>query len=108
MHECLNYKFLNVVVISSQFLSEFIASDISVHIKPFNLACANLVLLLLVKSEVISISINQSSNCVESLPLNIVISWSRVFTKDVFFCAVHKVSVYCCKTSSRGSGSAHG
>ena len=95
-------------LISSQFLSELSASDISVHMKPFDFACANLVLLLLVKSEAVLISINQSSNCEESLPLNIVISWSRVFTKDIFFYAVHKFSVYCCKTSSRGSSSADG
>ena len=80
-------------LISSQVLSELSASDISVHIKPFDFACAYLVLLSLVKIEAVLILINQSSNCEESLPLNIVISWSRVFTKDVSFCAVHKVSV---------------
>ena len=95
-------------LISSQLLSELSASDISVCIKPFDFAWANLVLLLLVKSEAVSISINQSYNCEELLPLNIVISWSRVVTKDAFFCAVHKVSVYCCKTSSRGSSSTDG
>ena len=72
-------------LISSKLLSELSASDISVHIKPFDFACANLVLLSLVKSEAVLISINQTSNCEESLPLNIVITWSRVFTKDVFF-----------------------
>ena len=94
--------------ISSQFLSALSASDISVHSKPFDFACANFVLLLLVKPETVSISLNQSSNCEESLPLNIVISWSRMFTKDVIFCAVHKVSVYSWRTSSRGSCSADG
>ena len=74
----------------------------------FDFACAKFVLLSLVKSEVVSISLNQSSNCEESLLLNIVISWSRMFTKDVFFCVVHKVSVHCLKTSSRGSSSADG
>ena len=34
---------------------------------------------------------NKSSNCEESLPLKIVKPCSKVFTKDVFFCAVHKV-----------------
>ena len=92
-------------LISSQVLFELSASDISVHINPFDFAHANFVLLSLVKSEAVSISMNQSSNCEESLPLKIVISWSRVFTKDVIFSAVHKVSVYCCKTSSRGPGS---
>ena len=92
-------------LISSQVLFEVSDSDISVHISPFDFACANLVLLLPVMSEVVSISMNQSSNCKESFPLKIVISWSRVFTNDVFFCAVHELSVYCCKTSPRGSGS---
>ena len=61
-------------LISSQLLSELIASDISVCIKPLDLACVNLVLLLLVKSAVLWISISQSSHCEESLPVNIVIS----------------------------------
>ena len=93
-------------LISSQVLFELSASDISVHINPFDFACANSVLLLTVKSEAVLISMNQSSNCKELLALKIVISCSKVFTKDIFFCAVHKVSVYCCKTSSMGSSGA--
>ena len=54
-------------LISSQVLFELSASDISVHISPFDFACANIVLLLPVKSEVVSISMNQSSNCEELL-----------------------------------------
>ena len=88
-------------LISFQVLFELSASDISVHLNPFDFACANLVLLLPVQSEAISISMSQSSYCEESLPLKITISCSKVFTKDIFFCAVHKVFVYCCKTSSR-------
>ena len=86
-------------LISSQVLFELSASDISVHISPFDFACVNIVLLLPVKSAAVSMSMNQSSNCEESLPLKITISCSKVFTKDIFFCAVHKVFVYCCKTS---------
>ena len=56
-------------LISSQVLFELSASDISVHISPFDFACANLVLLLPVRSEAFSISMNQSSNCEELLPL---------------------------------------
>ena len=89
-------------LISSQVLFELSASDISVHINPLDFACASLVLLLLVKSEAVLISMNQSSNCEESLLLKTAVSWNRVFTEVVFFCAVHKVSVYCCKTSPRG------
>ena len=69
--------------ISSQALN-LVASDISVCISPFDLACANLVLLLPFKSEAVSISMNQSSNCEELLLLKIGISCSKVFTKDVF------------------------
>ena len=61
-------------LISSLPLSKFIASDISMWLKPSDLACASLVLLSLVKLVAVSILINQSSNCVESLPLKIVIS----------------------------------
>ena len=93
-------------LISSQVLIELSASDISVCISPFDFACANLVLPLPVKLEAVLISMNQSFNCEESLPLKIVISWSKMFTKDIFFCAVHKLSVYCCQTSSRGSDNA--
>ena len=51
-----------VSLISSQVLFELSASDISVHISTFDFACANLVLLLPVRSEAFSISMNQSSN----------------------------------------------
>ena len=50
-------------LISSQILSEFSASDISVHIKPLDFACVNLLLLSCVKSAAVSMSVNQSSNC---------------------------------------------
>ena len=95
-------------LISSQLLSELRPSVINKQVKPLDLACASLVSLSLVKSAAISTSINQSSNCDELLPLKIIISCSSVFAKVVFFCAVHKVSVYCVRTSSRGSGGAYG
>ena len=69
MSKLQNFK-LSKSLISSQLLSELSSSDISVHIKHFDFASANLVLLLLVKSEAVLISINQSSNCEESLLLN--------------------------------------
>ena len=81
-------------LISSQVLFEPSAYDICVCISPFDFACANLVLLSPVKSEAVSIPMNQSSNCEELLPLKIMISCSKVFTKDVFFCAVHSVCVF--------------
>ena len=53
-------------LISSQVLFELSASDIGVHISPFDFACANLVLLLPVKSETVLMSMSQSSNCKNS------------------------------------------
>ena len=60
-------------LISSQLVSKLSASDISTWVKPLDLACASLVLLSPVKLAAVSILINQSSNCVESFPLKIVI-----------------------------------
>ena len=72
-------------MISSQVLFEVNASDINVLMSPFGFACANLVLLLPVKSEVVLISLNQSSNCEESLPSSAVISHSNELSRDIFF-----------------------
>ena len=92
-------------LISSQLLFEVGASDINVLMSPFDFACANLVLLLPVQSEseAVSISVNQSSNCEESFLFSIAISWSKEFTKNVFFWALHKVFVYLFRTSPMGS-----
>ena len=72
-------------LISSQVLFEVNASDINVLMNPFDFACANLVLLLPIRSEMVSISINQSPNCEESFPFSIVISCSKEFTKTFSF-----------------------
>ena len=72
-------------LISSQVLFEVKASDINVLMSPFDFASANLVLLLPVKCEAVSISINQSSNCEESFPFSIVISYSNELSRDIFF-----------------------
>ena len=62
---CLNYKFLDGENpwFPLQVLFEVKASDINVLMSPLDFASSNLVLLLPVKSEVVSISVNQSSNC---------------------------------------------
>ena len=99
---------LSKSLISSQLLSELSASDIKVQVKPLDFACASLVQFSCVRSAADSMSVNQSSNCEESMPVKIVISWSKLLVKVVFCCAVHKVSVYCCNRSSNGSGSADG
>ena len=89
-------------LISSQLFCVINTSVIKVLTNPLNFACANLVLLLPVNSEAVSISINQSSSCEESCPFNMGISCNKELSRDVFFCAVHKVSVYLSNTFSIG------
>ena len=72
-------------MISSQVLFEVKASDISVLMSHFDFAQANFVLLSPVNYEVISMSVNQSSNCEESFPSNTVISCSNDLSRDIFF-----------------------
>ena len=89
-------------LISSQLFCAIIALVIKVLTNPLDFASANLVLLSLVNSEAVSISVNQSSSCEESCPFNMGISCNKELSKDVFFCAVHKVSVYLSSTFSIG------
>ena len=89
-------------LISSQLFCAINASVIKVLTNPLDFTCANLVLLSLVNSEAVSISVNQSSSCEESCPFNMGISCNKELSKDVFFCAVHKVSVYLSSTFSIG------
>ena len=88
---------------SSQVLFKVKASDNKVLASPFNFACATLVLLLCVNSEVVSMSVSQSPNCEESFPFSIVISCNNELSQDVFFWALHKVFVYLFRTSPIGS-----
>ena len=94
-------------LISSQLFCAIITLVIRVLTNPLDFACANLVLLLPVSSEAVSISVSQSSSCEESCPFNMGISCNKELSREVFFCAVHSVSVYLSSTFSRGySGSA--
>ena len=90
-------------LISSQVLCRVKASDINVLTSPLDLPCAYLVLLSPVNSMAVSMSVSQSSNCEESFPFNIGISCNNEFSRDVFFWALHKVSVYLFNTSPMGS-----
>ena len=90
-------------LISSQLFCAIKALVIKVLTKPLDFACANLVLPLPVNSEAVSISVNQSSSCEESCPFNMGISHNKELSREVFFCAVHKVSVYLSNTFSIGS-----
>ena len=93
-------------LISSHVFCAVKASDISDLTNPLDFACANLVLLSSVNSEAVSMSVSQFSSCEESSPFNVGISCNKELSKDVFFCAVHKVSVYLSNTSSVGSDGA--
>ena len=92
--------------ISSQDLFEVMASVTSMHIKPHDFTLASLLLLSLMMSAAISMSVSQSSNLVESCSLKTGISCSKEFVRLDCFCMEHKVSVYCCITSLRGSAGA--
>ena len=89
-------------LISSQLFCAIIASVIRVLTNPLDFACANLVLPLPVSSEAVSISVSQSWSCEESCPFNMGISCNKELSREVFFCAVHNVSVYLSSTFSRG------
>ena len=90
-------------LISSQFFCAVNASQIKVLTNPFDFPCANLVLLSPVNSEAVSMSISQSTSCEESCPFKVGISCSKELSRDVFFCAVHRVSVYLSNTFSIGA-----
>ena len=75
----------------------------NVHVNPLNFALVSLALLSLVRSAVVLMSINHSSSLVESCSLKTAISCSSEFIRLDCFCVVHKVSVYCCITSLKGS-----
>ena len=75
----------------------------NVQVNLLDLAFASLAQLPLVRSVAVSISINQSSNFVESYSLKTAISFSKELVKIVCFCVVHKVLVYWHITSLKGS-----
>ena len=79
------------------------ASVTNVHGNPLDFGLASLDLLSLVRSAAISMSISLSSSLVEPCSLKTAISCSSEFVRFDCFCVVHKVSVYCCITSLKGS-----
>ena len=90
-------------LISSQVFCAVKTSNIKVLTNALDFAYAILVLLSPVNSEVVSMSVSQSSSCEESCPFNVGISCNEELSKDVFFCVVHKVSVYLSSIDSIGS-----
>ena len=108
------FFFINVLQVSYVFsfakcnVFEEITSVTSVHVKPQDFALVSLALLLLVRSTAVSMSRSQSSNLVESCSLKMVISCIKEFVRLDCFCVEHKVSMYWCNTSPRGSAGAGG
>ena len=90
---------LSKSLVTSHVFSELIASMTNVHVNPLDLALASLAWLSLVRSAAVSISVNHSSNFVESCSLKMAMSCSREFVRFVCFCAVHSVSMYWHTTS---------
>ena len=76
---------------------------INVHVNPLEFSLANLAQFSLVRSTGLSITVNHSSNFVESCSLKMAISCRREFVRFVCFCVVHSVSVYWYITSLNGS-----
>ena len=79
------------------------ASVINVCVNPLDFTLASLALLSFVRSAAVSMSVSHSSNLVESCLLKTAVSCSNDFVKFVCFCVVHKVFVYFCITSLKGS-----
>ena len=88
--QCLRHK---KSFISSQNLFKLIASATNVPVNPLDLALASLAQLSLVRSAAFSISINQSSNFVESYLLKTVMSCSNELVRFACLYVVHNVSV---------------
>ena len=99
---------LNRSFISSHDLFEEIASVTSMCIKPHDFALASFALLSLVRSAIISMSMSQSSNLVESCLLKTGMSCIKDFVRLDWFCMEHKVSMYWCNTALKGSAGAGG
>ena len=89
--------------ISSQDVSVLFASMTNVQVNPLDLAFASLAQLSLFTSAAVSISINQSSNFVESYSLKTVMTCSKELVRFVCFCVVHNALAYWHITSPKGS-----
>ena len=79
------------------------ASMTNVCVNPLNFALASLAPLSFVRSATVLIPISHSSNLVESYSLKTAMSCSNELVRFLCFCVVHKVFVYWCITSPKGS-----
>ena len=79
------------------------ASVTNVCINHLDFTLVSLALLSLVRFAAVSMSVGHFSYFVESCSLKTAMSCSNEFVKFVCFCVVHKVFVYCCITSAKGS-----
>ena len=95
-------------VLNQWTYDEVMPTVTSVHVNPLDFVLASLPLLSLVRSAAVLMSVSQSSNLIESCSLKTGISCSKKCVRLDCFCVVHKVCVYCCITSVRGSADAGG
>ena len=82
---------LRMPLISSQHFPVWVASQMSVWVRPHDLALSRHVWLSVRMSAVVSMSMNQSSNFEESCPSNVGISWSIVVLRLDSFCCTQGV-----------------
>ena len=76
------------------------ASMTNVHVNPLKFCLSNLSSASLMRS---AMSVSHSSSFVESCSLKTAMSCSSELVRFDCFCLVHKVFVYCCITSLKGS-----
>ena len=81
-------------LISSHVFSELMASMANMCVNYLDFALASLAWLSLVRAAAVSISINHSSNFVESLFIEDGNVLQQGIVRSVCFCVVHRVSVY--------------
>ena len=94
---------LSKSLISSHVFSKLIASVTIVWVSPLDFALASLVQLSLMRLAAVSMSVNHSSNFVESCSLKMTMSCSNEFVRFVCLCVVHCVPIYWHLTSLKGS-----
>ena len=93
MHTLQSFS-LGMPLISSQHSLFGWALQVSMQVRPCDLASTRHVWLSVRMSAAASVSMNQSSNFEESCPLSVGISWSMVVVRFDSLCVAHRVSVY--------------
>ena len=94
---------LRMPLISSQHIPVWVASWMSVWVRPCYLAFTRCLQLSLRMSIAVSMAMNQSFNFKESCPSHVGISWSMVVVRLDCLCVAQRVSVYDCMVLCTGS-----